>query len=163
LGVVLTSTDARELRVTLGRPVPGVRIGLVSTVGFGLWSAIFAIATRQYSWIAMVLLLRATSFVFIGTFVASRSIDLRVFRARDLRPQIGDRGVELGVTGRTARLVYHLVGDDSLTGTVEVGAGLRVLDLGDGDEEETAVRKITRLSRADAARRLRAHDEARAV
>ena len=82
LGVVLTSTDARELRVTLGRPVPGVRIGLVSTVGFGLWSAIFAIATRQYSWIAMVLLLRATSFVFIGTFVASRSIDLRVFRAR---------------------------------------------------------------------------------
>jgi len=82
LGVVLTSTDARELRVTLGRPVPGVRIGLVSTVGFGLWSAIFAIATRHYSWIAMVLLLRATSFVFIGTFVASRSIDLRVFRAR---------------------------------------------------------------------------------
>src|SRR5207237_3395202 len=82
LGVVLPSADARELRVTLGRPVPGVRIGLVSTVGFGLWSAIFAIATRQYSWIAMVLLLRATSFVFIGTFVASRSIDLRVFRAR---------------------------------------------------------------------------------
>src|SRR5437762_1473478 len=28
VGVVLTSTDARELRVTLGRPVPGVRIGL---------------------------------------------------------------------------------------------------------------------------------------
>jgi len=82
VGVVLTSTDARELRVTLGRPVPGVRIGLVATVGFGLWSAIFAIATRQYSWIAMVLLLRATSFVFIGAFVASRHIDLRVFRER---------------------------------------------------------------------------------
>src|SRR5206468_12655195 len=41
VGVVLTSTDARELRVTLGRPVPGVRIGLISTVGFGLWAAIF--------------------------------------------------------------------------------------------------------------------------
>jgi drug/metabolite transporter (DMT)-like permease len=82
LGVVLTSTDARELRVTLGRPVPGVRIGLIATVGFGLWSAVFAIATRQYSWIPMILLLRAASFVIIGTFVASRRIDLRVFRAR---------------------------------------------------------------------------------
>src|SRR5437879_2614522 len=82
VGVVLTSTDACGLRVTLGRPVPGVRIGLISTVGFGLWAAIFAIATRQYSWIAMVLLLRATSFVFVGAFVASRHIDLRVFRER---------------------------------------------------------------------------------
>src|SRR5439155_7917805 len=82
VGVVLTSTDARELRVTLGRPVPGVRIGLISTVGFGLWAAIFAIATRQYSWVAMVLLLRATSFVFVVAFVASRHIDLRAFRER---------------------------------------------------------------------------------
>src|SRR5437899_11780676 len=88
VGVVLTSTDARELRVTLGRPVPGVRIGLISTVGFGLWAAIFAIATRQYSWVAMVLLLRATSFVFVGAFVASRHTDLRVFRAR-LVPALG--------------------------------------------------------------------------
>src|SRR6267378_3860613 len=79
VGVVLTSTDARELRVTLGRPVPGVRIGLVATLGFGLWSAVFAIATRQYAWIPMIVLLRATSFVLIGAFVASRQIDLRVF------------------------------------------------------------------------------------
>jgi len=82
VGVVLTSTDARELRVTLGRPVPGVRIGLIATVGFGLWSAVFAIATRQYSWIPIILLLRAASFVVIGTYIASRRIDLGVFRAR---------------------------------------------------------------------------------
>src|SRR5205814_10260770 len=82
VGVVLTSTDARELRVTLGRPVPGVRIGLVSTLGFGLWSAVFAIATRQYDWIPMILLLRATSFVFVGSYISARRIDLRVFRAR---------------------------------------------------------------------------------
>src|SRR5207245_11181708 len=82
VGVVLTSTDARELRVTLGRPVPGVRIGLVATLGFGLWSAVFAIATRQYHWIPMILLLRATSFVFVGSYIAARRIDLRVFQAR---------------------------------------------------------------------------------
>jgi len=62
--------------------VPGVRIGLIATVGFGLWSAVFAIATRQYAWIPMILLLRAASFVIIGTFIASRRIDLSVFRAR---------------------------------------------------------------------------------
>jgi len=82
VGVVLTSTDARELRVTLGRPVPGVRIGLVATLGFGLWSAVFAVATRQYQWIPMILLLRATSFVFVGSYIAARRIDLRVFQAR---------------------------------------------------------------------------------
>src|SRR5207245_9570161 len=48
VGVVLTSTDARELRVTLGRPVPGVRIGLISTVGFGLRATIAARATREH-------------------------------------------------------------------------------------------------------------------
>jgi drug/metabolite transporter (DMT)-like permease len=82
IGVVLTSTDARELRVTLGRPVPGVRIGLVATLGFGLWSAVFAISTREYPWVAMIVLLRATSFVFIGSYIAARRIDLRVFRDR---------------------------------------------------------------------------------
>src|SRR5206468_574646 len=48
VGVVLTSTDGRRLRATLGRPVPGVRIGLIATVGFGLWGAVFAVATRAY-------------------------------------------------------------------------------------------------------------------
>jgi drug/metabolite transporter (DMT)-like permease len=81
-GVVLTSTDARELRVTLGRPIPGVRIGLIATVGFGTWSAVFAVATRQFSWIAILLLLRAASFAIIGAYLAARRIDLGVFRDR---------------------------------------------------------------------------------
>ena len=82
VGVVLTSTDARRLRATLGRPVPGVRIGLIATVGFGLWGAVFAAATRAYPWPAMILLLRMTSVVVVGLFVLARSIDLRAFRDR---------------------------------------------------------------------------------
>ena len=35
VGVVIASTDVRELRRTLGRPVEGVRIGVLATVGFG--------------------------------------------------------------------------------------------------------------------------------
>src|SRR2546425_4440207 len=41
VGVVLTSTDARQLRATLGRPVLGVRLGLIATLTFGVWGAIF--------------------------------------------------------------------------------------------------------------------------
>jgi len=82
VGVVLTSTDGRRLRVTLGRPVPGVRIGLVATVGFGLWGAVFAAATRAYPWPAMILLLRMTSVVVVGVFVLARGFDLRAFRDR---------------------------------------------------------------------------------
>src|SRR5439155_18206731 len=37
IGVVTTSTDSRQLRVTLGRPIPGVQVGLLATVGFGMW------------------------------------------------------------------------------------------------------------------------------
>src|SRR5205807_6829375 len=58
IGVVATSTDGRELRATLGRPVPGVRIGLIATIGFGIWGALFAIATRAFDWTVMILLLR---------------------------------------------------------------------------------------------------------
>lgn len=82
VGVVLTSTDGRRLRATLGRPVPGVRIGLIATVGFGLWGAVFAAATRAYPWPAMILLLRMTSVVVVGVFVLARGFDLRAFRDR---------------------------------------------------------------------------------
>jgi drug/metabolite transporter (DMT)-like permease len=81
-GVVLTSTDGRELRATLGRPVPGVRIGLIATVGFGMWGAIYASASRAYAWDVMIVLLRATSFVIIGAYILARRIDVRAFRDR---------------------------------------------------------------------------------
>src|SRR5919201_3348124 len=79
VGVVATSTDGRELRATLGRPVPGVRVGLLATIGFGIWGAVFAFATRAYDWTVMILLLRMTSFVLIGAFNLARGSDLRVF------------------------------------------------------------------------------------
>src|SRR5712691_11578598 len=82
IGVVLTSTDARQLRATLGRPVPGVRIGLLATLGFGIWGAVFAAATRAYSWTVLILLLRMTSFVVVGAYILARRTDLGAFRDR---------------------------------------------------------------------------------
>jgi drug/metabolite transporter (DMT)-like permease len=120
VGVVLTSTDARELRVTLGRPVPGVRIGLVATVGFGLWSAVFAIATRQYAWIPMILLLRATSFVFVGSLIAARRIDLRVFRDRSALVL----GTIVGVLDTLANVFFALGIETGYASLAATGTGM---------------------------------------
>jgi drug/metabolite transporter (DMT)-like permease len=118
VGVVLTSTDARELRVTLGRPVPGVRIGLVATVGFGLWSAVFAIATRQYDWIPIILLLRATSFV--GSYIAARRIDLRVFRSRTALVL----GAIVGVLDTLANVLFAVGIESGYASLAATGTGM---------------------------------------
>ena len=120
VGVVLTSTDARELRVTLGRPVPGVRIGLVATLGFGFWAAVFAIATRQFSWIPMIVLLRATSFVFVGSFIAARRIDLRVFRARTALVL----GTIVGVLDTLANVFFALGVESGYASLAATGTGM---------------------------------------
>jgi drug/metabolite transporter (DMT)-like permease len=120
VGVVLTSTDARELRVTLGRPVPGVRIGLVATLGFGLWSAVFAIATREYAWAAMIVLLRATSFVFVGSYIAARRMDLRVFRDRTAILL----GVIVGVGDTAANVLFALGIESGYASLAATGTGM---------------------------------------
>jgi drug/metabolite transporter (DMT)-like permease len=120
VGVVLTSTDARELRVTLGRPVPGVRIGLVATLGFGLWSAVFAIATREYAWAAMIVLLRATSFVFVGSYIAARRMDLRVFRDRTALVL----GAIIGVGDTLANVLFALGIDSGYASLAATGTGM---------------------------------------
>ena len=120
VGVVLTSTDARELRVTLGRPVPGVRIGLIATLGFGLWSAIFAIATREYAWAAMIVLLRATSFVFIGSYIAARRMDLRVFRDRTALVL----GAIIGVGDTLANVLFALGIQSGYASLAATGTGM---------------------------------------
>jgi drug/metabolite transporter (DMT)-like permease len=120
VGVVLTSTDARELRVTLGRPVPGVRIGLVATIGFGLWSAVFAIATREYAWAAMIVLLRATSFVFIGSYIAARRMDLSVFRDRTALVL----GAIIGVGDTLANVLFALGIESGYASLAATGTGM---------------------------------------
>jgi drug/metabolite transporter (DMT)-like permease len=120
VGVVLTSTDARELRVTLGRPVPGVRVGLIATLGFGMWSAVFAIATRQYTWIPMILLLRATSFVFVGSYLAARRIDIRVFRAGTALVL----GTIVGVLDTFANVLFALGIESGYASLAATGTGM---------------------------------------
>ncbi len=57
-GVLLASADLRMLAATLGRPSPGVRVGIVAMLGFGLWGLFLALAVRSFDGLALVLVSR---------------------------------------------------------------------------------------------------------
>ncbi|MBI3521532.1 MAG: DMT family transporter [Chloroflexi bacterium] len=70
-GVLLASTDIRQVVATLGRPLPGVRIALIATIGFGCWGALMAGATRTEEPLALVLVGRASAMVALLVIVAA--------------------------------------------------------------------------------------------
>lgn len=76
VGVVIASTDVRELRATMGRPVEGVRIGLFATVGFGIWSVIYSAATRAFSAFSIIVVLRLSSIALLTVFTLARRTSL---------------------------------------------------------------------------------------
>ena len=75
-GVVIASTDIRELRQTLGRPVEGVRIGALATLGFAVWGVVLAAATRVNDPLALVVIWRVCGIALVGGFVAWRRLPL---------------------------------------------------------------------------------------
>jgi drug/metabolite transporter (DMT)-like permease len=89
VGVAVASTDIRALRRTLGRPTTlaplakqgplplGVRIGFFATLGFAVWSAIFAVGVRETDGLALIVVQRAFSVVLLALFVIARGISLR--------------------------------------------------------------------------------------
>ena len=70
LGVVLASTDVRAIAASVRRPLPGVPVSLVATVGFALWGTLFAAGTREIDGMTLVLLNRATSAAVLVLAVA---------------------------------------------------------------------------------------------
>jgi len=80
VGVAVASTDIRELRRTLGRPSEGVRIGFYATLGFAVWSAIFAAGIRATDGLALIVVQRSFSVVLLALFVIARGISLGPLR-----------------------------------------------------------------------------------
>jgi uncharacterized membrane protein len=93
VGVAVASTDIRELRQTLGRPSEGVRIGFFATLGFALWSAIFAAGIRATDGLALIVVQRAFSVVLLTVFVVVRGISLRPLAARGAASLVSITGV----------------------------------------------------------------------
>jgi len=76
VGVVIASTDLRQLRTSLGRPVEGVRIGALATIGFGIWSTLLTAATRANDPFALVIIWRLCGIALVALFIAWRRIPL---------------------------------------------------------------------------------------
>jgi uncharacterized membrane protein len=105
VGVAVASTDIRELRRTLGRPTTlaplakqgplplGVRIGFFATLGFAVWSAIFAVGVRATDGLALIVVQRAFSVVLLAIFVMWRGISLRPLAARPAFALVAVTGV----------------------------------------------------------------------
>jgi drug/metabolite transporter (DMT)-like permease len=72
IGVAIASTDLRELRSALGRPVEGVRIGLVATLGFGIWGVLVAAATRSADLFALIIVWRLVGIALVAAYLLYR-------------------------------------------------------------------------------------------
>lgn len=70
-GIALASTDLRVVRETLGRPTVGVRLALVTMVGFGVLGFLIATVSRSYGALPMVVLLRAGTTALLFAFAAA--------------------------------------------------------------------------------------------
>jgi uncharacterized membrane protein len=93
VGVAVASTDIRELRQTLGRPTEGVRIGFFATLGFAVWSAVFAAGIRATDGLALIVVQRAFSVVLLTLFVVLRGVSLRPVAARGPAALVSITGV----------------------------------------------------------------------
>ena len=93
VGVAVASTDIRELRRTLGRPSEGVRIGFFATLGFAVWSAIFAVGVRATDGLGLIVLQRSFSVVLLTLFVVLRGISLRPIASRPALALVAATGV----------------------------------------------------------------------
>jgi len=93
IGVAVASTDIRELRRTLGRPTEGVRIGFLATLGFAVWSAIFAVGVRATDGLGLIVLQRSFSVVLLTLFVVLRGISLRPLGERRAVALVAATGV----------------------------------------------------------------------
>ena len=70
VGVLLASTDVRAIAASVRRPLPGVPVSLVATIGFAFWGTLFAFGTREHDGMALVVLNRLMSAIVLVIAVA---------------------------------------------------------------------------------------------
>lgn len=120
VGVVLSSTDVRQLVATLGRPLPGVRYGLAATLGFGLFGAVVAAAAKQYDGMALVLVGRISSVILLAAIVLA----LRSAIPGDRRPATLGLIATVGVFDTAANVSFVLGVQSGYASIVATGSGL---------------------------------------
>lgn len=107
-GVILASTDLRAVLATLGKPLPGVRIGFVAMLGFGVWSALMAAATREHDGLSLILVGRISGLLVM----LAAALVLRSALPTDRRPPTLALLVVVGAFDTIAN-VFFVVGVES--------------------------------------------------
>lgn len=78
VGVAVASTDIRELRQTMGRPSEGVRLGVLSTLGFAVWGVLLSAATRSNEPFALVIIWRLWGIALMSAFILLKRPPVRL-------------------------------------------------------------------------------------
>jgi len=120
VGIVLASTDVRQVVATLGRPLPGVRLALVATLGFGIYGASLAAAAREHDGLELVLLARIASAVLLGVAVLAT----RTAVPTDRRPATLLLLVIIGIFDTAANVSFVLGVEAGYASIVATGSGL---------------------------------------
>ena len=119
VGVVVASTDLRELRQTLGRPSEGVRIGIYSTLGFAVWGVILAAASKVNDPFALVIIWRVFGALFCGAYVLWKRTSFAPLR----RPSTLGLVTLVGILDTGANLLLIIGIESGFASFVMTGSG----------------------------------------
>jgi drug/metabolite transporter (DMT)-like permease len=130
VGVVIASTDIREVRGILGRrdasesrerrgmPL-GVRLGVLATIGFGIWGVLVSAASRTFDAFALVLVWRLCGIAMVAAFL--------LWRRSALAPLLNTRALSLvtvvGVLDTAANLLLMIGIASGFASFVMTGSG----------------------------------------
>ncbi len=120
VGVVLSTTDLRRFLGSIGRPLPGVRIGILATLGFAVWGALLAAGTREHDGLTLILLWRSIAVVMLATVAAVARRGL----ALPLRPSTAVLVVGVGVFDTLGNVAFVLGVNGGQAAITATGSGL---------------------------------------
>lgn len=120
VGVVLASADVRQLLATIGRPLPGIRLALLATVGFGFFGLTLAAATRLHDGMSLILLGRMASVVLLVAAV----LVMRAVVPMDRRPATLGLILTVGVFDTAANVCFVLGVQSGYASVVATGSGI---------------------------------------
>jgi drug/metabolite transporter (DMT)-like permease len=120
VGIVLASSDLRVILRTLGRPLPGIRLAFVATLGFGMYGAALAAAAREHDGLELVLLARIASVVLLAAAVVAT----RAAVPTDRRPATLGLLVLIGIFDTAANVSFVLGVEAGYASIVATGSGL---------------------------------------
>ena len=120
VGIVLASSDVRRVLHTLGRPLPGIRLAFLATLGFGMYGAMLAAAAREHDGLELVLIARVASAVLLAAAVLATRSAL----PSDRRPATLLLVIIVGVFDTAANVSYVLGVEAGFASIVATGSGL---------------------------------------